>query len=848
MPKLSKLQKAILLAGYTFTAFSGAVYAQDADNVTNKEQATDTKDIEVIMVTAQKREQALKDVPVSIEVVDGDLIEQFGVDNGFDLIKYLPGFGLDDSTEIRTTTLKSRGIGTFTNSIGLQSSNLIVIDGEVLPRQSMLNLPVGDLERVEALRGPQGTLFGQNTSTGLIHYVTKKPQLDRVAGKVRAQITEDNGIDISGNVNVPFSDNWAFRLNTQYADQDGWIDNTMPGHEDYKIGENSDKSIRGQLLYDNGDDLNILFRLETSESESNCCAMTDLGDINLDFGPSPIINIKDDGTIEGTTYNRLNPSQTFDSYGAPVTARNPEANYGRTENTGFSVSLDYVLTDEIDLAYIGSYRDFDLYNSSGFFTLNFPIERDAFGGNESVDTMQHELRFSSFGNESLDWVAGLFYHLNEGQRSEIRDGCIAGRRGFIQDGMLQGCYSGPSTNSFLNMYKGMNIADADLTMLQPSRLLNGGDFTTKFENIAIFGQLEYQITEKLDMILGFRALHEDSYATFSRTDLNTPTTGVGMETYAEVWQMAQSDPSLIINRTEPTKFSDDDDAFIYKAVLGYDFTDYIRGYVNYSTGYKGSSYFVTSNTNPDEAENFPTAPEQSSNFELGLRTAFFQNDLLFNITYFDMSIEDYQVRATRVIDEENNIVFAGYVNADEARSTGIEADMIVDFTDDFRWQMSYARFDARYEDFADTPINCPAGNGGALVDRCTTNPVTGRQSFDQTGLSFPNNAEEQLLSTFTYKWGIKDWDGNIQAVWRYDGAKTKSINQLAFEQNATPSSSIWDLYFNFGVDNLRFSIFAKNLFDKPYTTFENTDQYGKGSAFYPRDWSRYIGGSVQYSF
>lgn len=129
------------------------------------------------MVSAQKREQALKEVPVSIEVIQGDLLERYNVQDGFDLIKYLPGFGIDDSTEIRTTTLKTRGIGTFTNSIGLHSSNLVVIDGEVLPRQSMLNLSVSDLQRVEALRGPQGTLFGQNTSTGLLHYVTKKPNL-----------------------------------------------------------------------------------------------------------------------------------------------------------------------------------------------------------------------------------------------------------------------------------------------------------------------------------------------------------------------------------------------------------------------------------------------------------------------------------------------------------------------------------------------------------------------------------------------------------------------------------------------------------------------------------------------
>ena len=847
MPKFSKLHKAILLAGCSFSVLSSNLYAEEI--ASTQKQAESTKDIEVIMVTAQKREQALKDVPVSIEVLDGDLVEQLGVTNGFDLVKYLPGFGVDDSSEIRTTTLKSRGIGTFTNSIGLQSSNLIVIDGEVLPRQSMLNLSIADIQRVEALRGPQGTLFGQNTSTGLIHYITKKPNLEQLSGTVRTEFTQDDGKKVSGNINVPISDNWAFRLNAQYSEVDGWIENTMPGHEDYKIGEEDDSGVRGQLLFDNGDDLNVLFRLEYSESNSNCCAFTDIGPVNLDYGPRPVVNVTQDGTIEATTYNNINPASSFDVAGHPITARNPEANYGKTENFGFSVSADKILENDMTVSYIGSYRDFDLYNSSGFFALNFPLERDAFGGNESVTVNQQELRLSSFGNDKLDWVVGLFYHDTDGQRSEIRDGCIAGRIGFIQYGNLAGCYARNSTNAFLAANEGKNIADADLSTLVPSRLLSGGDFTTHFENIAFFGQLEYQITDDFDATFGFRALHEKGEATFARTDLNTPTTGIGMESYAEVLALSANDPSLISNQTLPTKFSDSDSAFIYKAVLGYDFTQSIRGYVNYSTGYKGASYFVTTNTNPNDAANFPTEPEHSTNFEIGLRTGFFDNDLLFNITYFDMSVEDYQVRATRVIDEENNIIFAGYVNAKEARSTGIEADMLVDITDNLRWQGSYAYFDARYEDFADTPINCPGGDGAALADRCTTD-VNGNQFFDQTGLSFPNNAEQQFLSTLSYSFDVANtgWKSNINTIWRYNGAHTQSINELAFGETANPSSSVWDLYLNFNKDNLRFSLFAKNVFDKPYTTRQNINAEGFGSAFYPRDWNRFIGGSVEYSF
>lgn len=830
----------LLLACFSISLITQVVSAQESSE--NEES-----DVEVILVSVQKRDQALKDVPASVEVIKGDLLETLGVENGFDLVKYLPGFGVDDSTEIRTTTLKTRGIGTFTNSIGLQSSNLVVIDGEVLPRQSMLNLGVADLERVEALRGPQGTLFGQNTSTGLLHYVTRKPNLEKFEGKVALELTEFSGVQIRGHINVPINEDWAFRLNAQHKEVDGWIENRFPGGDD--IGEEEQFGLRGQLLYDNGEDLQILFRSEYSERDTNCCSFSRIGGINLDFGPRPIVNVRDDGTIEATTYNRLNPESFFEEAGRPVTSRNAEANFGSTENLAFSYEVNYDINDALALSYTGSYRDFELLNSSSFFTVNFPVERSAFGGNETVEVVQQEARLSSFGNDRLDWVVGLFFHDTKGQRSETRDGCIAGRRGFIEGGELVGCYSGASTNAFLANVEETGIDDRSL--LVPDRLLNGGDFSTRFTNYAIFGQFEYKITDRLDATLGFRGLKEDGEATFSRTDLRTPTDGVGLDTFEEVFARAQNDSSLFINRSNPTTFSDSDTHLIYKAVLGYDFTDDIRGYVNYSTGYKGASYFVTSNTDPNDADNFPTLPEQSTNFEIGLRTSFFDNNLLFNITYFDLRVEDYQTRAVRIIDEDNGITFAGFVNADEARSDGYELDMILDVTRSTRLIANYADYDARFEDFSNAPINCPRRgsdlSGGNLADRCSF--VAGQNRLDLSGLPFPNNAEQQFLGTIVQSYRVNDvWEGSLRLVFRYEAEATQTVNEIAFDDRSNPSSSIWDAYLTIQNGSLKFNVFARNLFDKTYTTRQNTNTLGFGSGFFPRDFTRFIGGSVEYSF
>ncbi|MCX2784069.1 TonB-dependent receptor [Microbulbifer thermotolerans] len=836
----SPMRSAVLLGCCSVaTLFNVAI----AEEIAAKTKTRPSDALEEVVVTAQKREQSVQDVPVSMQVLSGDVVEELGVDTGFDIVKYLPGFGIDDSNEIRTTTLKTRGIGTFTNSIGLQSSNLVVVDGEVLPRQSMMNLAIADVERVEALRGPQGTLFGQNTSTGVIHYVTKRPDFDSFYGSVKAEVTDFNGRSVSGAINMPINDHWAARVNIQHKEQDGWIRNEYPGGED--VGMEESKGLRGQLAYDDGSNLNVLVRLDYSERDTNCCSMVK-AEADPYYGPKPVVRIEG-GVVTASAYNEIDSEPGFNDYGEPATARNPISNYGTIENSGLSTEVNYDFDNGISLTYLASYRDFELNNSSGFFTFKFPVHREHFGGNESVEVIQQELRISDFDNDTLNWVLGAFFHDTSGQRSEITDGCVGGggasSRGVIEDGVMIGCVSNASALAFIDHYESTGVQDRSL--LQADRNLSSGDFTADFTNTAIFGQLEYQITDNLDATLGFRALHEKSSASFDALWLRPPVDGTGMETYAEVLAMSKTDPSLVRNDPPGSKFSDSNSDFIYKVVLGYDFSENIRAYVNYSTGYKGPSYFVTSNTNPDEAEYFPTRPEQSTNIEFGLRTRLLDDRLHFNLTYFDMTVEDYQVRASRLIDEASNTIFSGYVNADEVRSTGIEADMVYKLSSDLKLIASYANYKATYEDFADTPVDCP---GGSLADRCSS--LGGKIVFDQTGLPFPNNAEEQALVTINYNREIGEtgWDTNVNMVWRYEGDFSPSANMIAQGIEPNADYDVLDLYIGIGNDKLRGNLFVKNLLDESYTTFKYLDQYGNQALFYPRDYERYFGASVTYMF
>ena len=818
--------------------FSGVVAAQDRSE---SEDSIEVATIDVITVTAQKREQNLQEVPVSIQVMDGQAVEDNVILNTFDLAAYIPGVSIDDSIEIRTTTLKTRGIGTFTNSIGLQSSNLIAVDGEVLPRQSMANLGVYDLERVEVLRGPQGTLFGQNTSTGLIHYVTKRPDLYGPGGYLRLQASEYSGFDTRASINLPLNDSWAIRLNGQWATIDGYIKNTFPGADD--IGDEERSGYRAQVLYDNQSDFNFLLRADYSEFDTNCCANTAVGEVNLDGNTALIF---EDGVPRIGGSNALNPPPSFETFNAPAVAIGG-SQFGSTENTGFSAELNYDIRGNLTLTYIGSYRDFELLNNTDGFNSNFPISRRQFGGNETVEVLQQEVRLSSYDNERVNWTAGLFYHKTEGQRSEVNDRCTGGAqaagRVLIEDGELTGCVSRASAQALVDEYNSSGVVDR--TLLVPDRRLDQGNFTTDFENTAVFGQLEFRLTDRLDFLLGARALREESSATFQSIRVALPAGATGLETFEEGLAFAQADPTLFRRFNDPESFSNSENDVIYKAVLGFNASDSTRLYFNYSTGYKGPSYFITSNTDPADADQFPTRPEESENLELGLRSVLFDGRLQVNATLFDMTINDYQVRATRVIDELTGEVFAGYVNAEEANSRGVEIDATYRPTDQLSLYASLAKFDADFEDFSNVPINCP---GGTLESRCET--IAGANRFDMSGLPFPNNSETQFYISTRYEWPIGAGDSVVfvRGDYRYEGDRTRSVNQIAQEAPESPAYGIADLYVGVSGERVSAQVFAKNVFDDVYSSRFAINTLGFGRAFYPRDYRRFVGASVRFDF
>ena len=215
------------------------------------------QDLEEIIVTATKKEESLQDVSVSVSVIDGDLIEKQAIQSLKDLGRYVPNFSVSENAISTIATMRGVSIGanqSFEQSVGL------FVDGVHLPKGRQFRTGLFDVERVEVLRGPQGTLFGKNTLTGALNVISAKPIIggDDISGKVSiAASDEDGGTEVEGHLNIPLSDAFAVRLAWQDRENDGTINNLYNG----STGPTADETmLRLSASYSPNDNLRIDFK------------------------------------------------------------------------------------------------------------------------------------------------------------------------------------------------------------------------------------------------------------------------------------------------------------------------------------------------------------------------------------------------------------------------------------------------------------------------------------------------------------------------------------------------------------------------------------------------------------
>ena len=258
---------AVLLVAST-SAFAWApAHAQEAAPQDDAVEAGDAGDI---VVTATRRSEVLSNVPIAVSAVSGETLERSGASDVRQLTQVAPSLLVSGATSEVNFTARIRGIGTVGENAGLESSVGLFIDGVYRSRTGVGLSELGDIERVEVLRGPQGTLFGRNSTAGLINIVTKGPDFKGFRVKGSATYGNYDYWRLDGAVNAPLSDTIAARLDAVWQKRDGFIQQMTPGEPD--PNDRNRWLLRGQLLIEPSDTLKLRLIADYSKRNENCCA------------------------------------------------------------------------------------------------------------------------------------------------------------------------------------------------------------------------------------------------------------------------------------------------------------------------------------------------------------------------------------------------------------------------------------------------------------------------------------------------------------------------------------------------------------------------------------------------
>ena len=571
--------------------------------------------LEEIVVTAQKRSESLQTVPVAVSVVSGEQLQQAGISNAESLQDVVPSLTFKKGTTNLNSTLSIRGIGTQSFASGAEPSVATVVDGVVMGRAGMAFTEFTDLQQVEVLDGPQGTLFGKNASAGVVNMTTRGPTQE-LSGEGSVAWFDHGEYKANARVSGPITDKIGFSLAALYGDYQGNIKNVF--NDTWTDGYHR-VGLRGKLVFDLTDDLKLTLGGDYVHANDDCCAdvlgtYLPTAQYTKVFLPSiaPVVP----GPTNMQIDNDLSPA-TIDT------------------NTGTSAQLDWNV-DGYTVTSISAFRrwynyqqrDGDFHASYANYVASLDLLQHDHGA-LTFKQYSEELRLASPTNQFFTYVVGGFlWHTDEKDWfTRNDDSCTASTLPADATG-FQPCAVGSSTYQATQGY---------------------ANWDTKFDNEALFGQGTANITDKFRLIAGGRFTHDKVSYTFDRVDLPVAGPGVGAA-YAG-------------------SGSTDHNGWSAKGGGQYDFTDNTMGYATYSRGYKGPAFNVFFNMSA--LNTAPIAPETSNAYEIGLKNAFFNHSLILNLAAYRETFDNFQTNSFVLV---NGSVTTSLTNAGTVRSQGFTAD------------------------------------------------------------------------------------------------------------------------------------------------------------------------------
>ena len=472
------------------------LHAQQASPDATAKDEEEATTLAGLTVTAQKREEALQDVPIAITALPPQLLQDTGVRDVKDLQMLVPGLTVTSTQSEAQTTARIRGIGTVGDNAGLESSVGVVIDGVYRPRNGVGFGDLGEIERIEVLKGPQGTVFGKNTSAGVINVISRRPDYNT---SVEGEFTVGNygALGLAGAFNTPIGDNAAFRIYGAQRKRDGFLDvRTGAGPRQEK--EDTDQNfhtLRAQLLLEPTENLDINLIGDFTSREENCCAAVT--------------------TVRGATgaiIDALSP----DSGVAPVADPFARVSYSNRsteqdmKDKGISAEVNWITPwfNNATLTSITAKREWRAINGLDFdFTSADLLYRNA-DEDESLTefkTFSQEFRLTG-STAKVDWMFGLFFSDEDLNRNETyRIG--AAYEPYLSTALLAlinpALAQSPTAATFLSQTTGRPFGTAFVGF--------GADdkYRQNAKSKAFFTNNTWHATDALDVTMGLRYTQEN---------------------------------------------------------------------------------------------------------------------------------------------------------------------------------------------------------------------------------------------------------------------------------------------------------------------------------------------------
>jgi iron complex outermembrane receptor protein len=635
-----------------------------------------------IIVTARRRSETIQTVPIAVAVVQGDKIEATGSFNTQRLTQLVPTLQLQSSNP-RNTAINIRGLGVpfGLTSDGFDQGVGIYIDDVYNARPAAGVFDFVDVDRIEVLRGPQGTLYGKNTTAGAINITSRAPSFT-FEGVAEVSVGDYDFKQGKASISGPLSDTVAVRLALSSSTRRGTIYNVA---KDSYVNGIDNLSIRGQLLYKPTDDLAVTLAADFNSQDAECCAQvfvrTGATQRPLNRQYAALAAAQNYAAPSDNPFDRLNDSDVDPNAGNIIRGVSARAVWTIGQGTITAVS---------------ALRDWDWKPVNDRDYTGLAIVAQSQNPSQQKQTT-HEVRYNYIG-DGFDFVTGLFY--------------------FKQRVDTQGTEShGPASSRW-------TISPSNALSNDPSVLDGLTAINTQWleaESISLFGKANWELSDRWTISPGLRLNYDEKSGFYQREVFD----GAGNPVLFSTTPTARQAAQLAVFSPQVSAPSLNDNNVSGDFTVSYQATGDILAYATYAKSFKSAG--INQNGLPTNAANEPILeasvikPEDVNHYEAGVKTQWLDRTVTFNVTAFRTDIDDYQV----TVNNGQFGVLRGYLaNAGGVRSQGVEFETVYRPSSRFRAYANGAYTDAIYTEFVDAP--CPPElTGGATATGSQTPGAAG---------------------------------------------------------------------------------------------------------------------------